>query len=67
MATYRVQKIDLTYVGTIDEYNHAVNEAEIRYCYGLKEVEKYCGGKLYKQRNGYSGTIGNIEYIAEKI
>ena len=67
MATYKVQKIDLTYVGTIDEYHHAINESEIRYCEGLKEVEKYCGGKLHKQRNGYSGVKGNIEYIAERI
>lgn len=67
MATYRVQKINLSFVKTIDEYNHALNEAEIKYCNGLKEVEEYCGGKLHKQRNGYSGIKGNIEYIAEKI
>lgn len=67
MATYRVQKINLSYVKTMDEYYHAVNEAEIRYCNGLKEVEAYCGGKLHRQRNGYAGSNGNIEYVAERV
>lgn len=65
---YRVLKIDLTHVETVDEYYHAVNEAEIRYCTSLKAIEEYCGGKLHRCRpGGYSGIKGSIEYIAERI
>jgi hypothetical protein len=64
---YRVKRITLKPNMTMDEYWKAVNNASIKYCNGLDEVRTYCGGKLHKQRNGYSGINGNIEYVAEKI
>ena len=67
MAKYGVKKIDMANINNVDDYNKAYNNATIHYCNGLQEVEKYCGGKLHKQRNGYSGVNGNIEYIAERI
>lgn len=67
MAQYIVKKIDLSNVKTVDEYQNAVKKATIQYCNNLKEVETYCGGKLHRQRAGYSGMCGNVEYIATKI
>ena len=64
MNTYAVKKINLSKVNNLNEYWDAVNKAQIKYCKGLKEVEEYCGGKLHRGRCGYSGTIGNIEYVA---
>ena len=34
--------------------------------YNIKELKEYCGGSLHRQRNGYAGINGNIEYVAEK-
>lgn len=68
MATkYIVKKIDISKVNTVDEYWKAVRYATIKYCNGVKELQEYCGGKLHRQRNGYSGINGNIEYVAERI
>lgn len=67
MALYQVKKINLDCVHTVDEYQHAVNEAEIQYCNSLKEVEQFCGGKLVKQYAGYSGTKHGFEYVAIKV
>ena len=64
MYTYKVKKINLSKVNNLDEYWDAVNKAQIKYCKGLKEVKEYCGGKLHRERNGYSGIIGDIEYVA---
>lgn len=66
MVQYRVKKIDISKVKDIDDYWNAVKNASIKYCNGIKELREYCGGKLYRQRNGYSGINGNIEYVAEK-
>ena len=66
MTQYMVKRIDLSKVNTIDEYWEAVKKATIKYCNGLDEVTQYCGGKLHRQRNGYSGINGNIEYVAER-
>lgn len=67
MAQYKVKRINISKIKNVDEYWEAVNKATIHYCNGLKELREYCGGKLHRQRNGYTGTNGNIEYIAEKI
>ena len=67
MTQYRVKKIDISKVRNTNDYWDAVNKATIHYCNGLKELKEYCGGRLYRQRNGYAGAIGNIEYVAERI
>lgn len=64
---YAVRRITLKPNMTMDEYWEAINNASIKYCNGLDEVWAYCGGKLHRQRHGYSGINGNIEYVAEKI
>ena len=64
---YMVKKINLSKVKTIPEYWDAVNKATIKYCNGLDELKKYCGGSLHRQRNGYAGIIGDIEYVAVKV
>lgn len=66
MTQYMVKKININGINSVDDYWKAVKNATIHYCNGLKELQEYCGGKLHKQRNGYSGTNGNIEYVAEK-
>ena len=67
MTKYRVKKIDLTKAKNVDEYWVLVKNAPIKYCNGIAELREYCGGRLHRQRNGYSGINGNIEYVAEKI
>lgn len=64
---YRVKRIILKPNMTIDDYWKAINEASVKYCNGIDELRRYCGGSLHKQRCGYSGINGNIEYVAEKI
>lgn len=63
---YRLRKVLLDCVRTVDEYNHALNEAEIIHFQTLKEVKENCGVKLHKQKNGYSGTDGKYDYIVER-
>ena len=67
MTQYRVKKINLDKVNNLDEYWDAVKRATIHYCNGIKELREYCGGSLHKQRNGYSGINGNLEYVAERV
>lgn len=67
MVQYAVKKINLEKVKDINDYWCEVKRAEIKYCNGIEELRQYCGGKLYKQRCGYSGINGNIEYIAERV
>lgn len=66
MNTYQVKKIYIKPNMTMDDYWDAVNKATIHYCEGIKELREYCGGKLHRERCGYSGINGNIEYVAEK-
>ena len=66
MTKYRVKKIDCSEIRTPGEYQEALTNAPVKYCNGLNEVWNYCGGKLHRQRVGYSGCIGDIEYIAER-
>jgi hypothetical protein len=50
----------------LDHYYEEMKKAEIKYCDGLDEVTQYCGGKLKRERCGYSGIINNIQYVAER-
>ena len=67
MTQYRVKKIDISKAKNVDEYWEAVRKATVHYCNGIDELRAYCGGKLHRQRNGYAGINGNIEYVAERI
>lgn len=67
MNVYMVKKINLSKVNTVNDYWAAVNRAHIHYCNGIKELWEYCGGKLHRERCGYAGIIGNIEYVAERV
>ena len=66
MTQYRVKRINLSKVKTRDDYWNEVKKATIKYCNGIAELREYCGGKLHRQRNGYAGINGNIEYVAER-
>lgn len=66
MVQYRVKRINISKIKDINDYWNAVKNATIHYCNGIEELREYCGGKLHRQRNGYSGINGNIEYVAEK-
>ena len=66
MVQYKVKKINLDKVDNLDDYWNEVKNASVKYCNGIKELTEYCGGKLHRQRNGYSGIIGNIEYVVER-
>ena len=66
MTEYRVKKINLNKIGSTEDYLNAVKNASIHYCNGLSELKEYCGSSLHRQRNGYSGYNGDIEYVAEK-
>ena len=67
MNQYMVKKINIKNIKNTDEYWNAVKYAPIHYCNGIKELREYCGGSLHRHRNGYCGTNGNIEYVAERI
>ena len=67
MNTYRVKKINLSKVANTTDYWEAVKEAHIHYCHGINELRAYCGGKLHRERCGYAGINGDIEYVAERI
>ena len=66
MNKYVVKRIDLSKVNTTEEYWDAVKRGQVHYCNGLKEVWEFCGGRLHRERHGYAGRIGNIEYVAVK-
>lgn len=67
MVQYAVKKINLEKVKNINDYWNEVQRASIKYCKGMEELRRYCGGKLHRQRHGYSGINGNIEYVAERV
>ncbi len=67
MNTYRVKKINLNGVTTLDEYLEAEKKAAIVFCHGLDEVKECCGTQLRRERAGYSGMVGNMEYIVERV
>ena len=67
MVQYAVKKINLEKVKNVDDYWNQVNNATVKYCNGMEELKVYCGGKLHRQRHGYVGINGNIEYIAERV
>lgn len=68
MNIYAVKKIEITEGMTQEEYLQAIDEADVRYCKGVEGITAYVGGKLKRGRaGGYSGIIGNVEYIAERV
>ena len=67
MNPYEVKKIDMSKVKTMDEYWAGVRSAPVHYCKGLKELREYCGGKLHRERHGYAGVNGSIEYVAVRV
>ena len=67
MTEYKVKKINLKNCYDMDEYQKRAQNASVHFCKGQKELIEYCGGKLKKERCGYCGIIGDIEYIAEKV
>ena len=52
-------------VDIIDWGNGGKHTSKI--CHGLEEVWKLCGFKLKRERSGYAGFIGHIEYRAVAI
>lgn len=66
MTHYAVKRINLNNVKTTEDYWRAINNAPIHYCKGIAELREYCGGSLHRQRKGYSGINGSIEYVAER-
>lgn len=66
MTRYAIRKIDLNKIKTVDDYNLELQNANIKYCDGLKEVENYCEGRVHRQRGGYTSVNGNFEYIIER-
>ena len=67
MVQYAVKKINLEKVKDINDYWNEVQKASIKYCNGMEELKQYCGGELHRQRHGYSGINGNIEYVVERV
>ena len=67
MVQYAVKRINLEKINSIDDYWDQVKNATVKYCNGMEELKAYCGGKLHRQRHGYAGINGNIEYIAERV
>lgn len=62
--TYKVTRVDLTNIHTIEDYWKAQKVAPVKYCKGLAELDEYVGGRLRRERRGYAGIIGNVEYVA---
>ena len=67
MNVYRVEKVNMTNVVTTDDYAKALESAEVKYCIGLNQVFDFCGGKLFRCRNGYAGNDGKYGYVAFKV
>lgn len=65
MNIYRVKKVNISKVKNTDEYWDAVNHASVHYIEGVNALREFCGGRLHRERNGYAGINGNIEYVAE--
>jgi len=64
--TYALKVIFTGNIHSIDEYTRAIENARTLYFEGLQSVFEYCGGKLFKQRHGWSGCRGSIEYLCVK-
>lgn len=68
MNRYNCKRIRLEHYITPEEYNKAVEQAEITVCNGIKEVAVFCGGKPIRYGTGlYGGTDGTFDYIIERI
>ena len=67
MSKYKIIKIDTSKLNTPEEHWKAVESAKAYYIEGFKAVQAFCGGSLHKERCGYAGCIGDIEFIVTKI
>lgn len=52
---------------TVEAYQKAINEATPVYKNGFGEVVEYLGVRPFRQRAGYSATIGNTDYTITRI
>lgn len=66
MNTYALKVIYTKDIHNVAEYQKAIENARTLYFKGLQSVFDYCGGKLFRQRHGWSGSRGNIEYLCVK-
>ena len=66
-SKYEVKRVDTRNVNTLDEYKKSIHSATTVFCDSLTDVWEFCGGKLHRERCGYSGVKGNFEYIAVRI
>lgn len=66
MNKYALKVIYTGNIRSIEEYQKAIEDARTIYFDGLRSVFDYCGGKLFRQRHGWSGMRGNIEYLCVK-
>ena len=66
LTCYALYELDMREIKTAEDRFEALRKMPDKYFNKLKEVEAYCGGKLYRHRAGYGGIKGNIEYVAYK-
>ena len=67
MSKYELKQIDLSSVEDIDNYHEAFNSAESKVFNSVNEAFNFCGMKLRRERCGYAGIKGNVEYILTRI
>lgn len=67
MRTYEIRAIDISKAMSVDDYEAAYNSAVPHICVGLRQTEGFCECKLRRERCGWYGVNGNIEYIAVAI
>lgn len=67
MAKYKVKKFKHKRFTSCEEYDKAYQDAEETIIEGLGNVFSYCGGKLKKDRFGYSRCVGGYDYIARRV
>ena len=67
MNVYGLKIIDMTNVTNVDEHLEAARNTNLIEVVGLKALFERCGGKLKRERCGYSGRSGNWEYQAVKM
>lgn len=65
--TYALKVVYTDNIHNVGDYQRAIERAQTYYFEGLKEVFDFCGGRLFRQRYGWSGTRGCIEYLCVKV
>ena len=66
MNTYAVYKTKITDYATMTE-EQLRNRTPIAYIEGLKNVWKFCGGRLHRHRAGYSGIIRGYDFKVIRV